>query len=178
MLTERMTMSDRIVRSMKWVLPLCAVLTVFLMAAVAGAVGVLPWQNLEATSTTDCRQLSPPCPPVVSVGSLGGALKFDDQIGLVAPPGDSSPGVSSDEARDLAWAQDGHAGREQRIELAILPRGGNIPTDVLVWVVSYTGIDCIPAASGLTEAELDCNHGWTTLIDAETGSFIYGFTDA
>jgi hypothetical protein len=127
----------------------------------------------------DCHALDPPCPPALPVEELTSELSFADQLVMTPPPSDVVPSMTPEAAADYAWAQDGggSGAAAQKPLLALLPAGGNFPVDILVWVIQYTGIDCVMSSAPLGGSP-SCNHTWTTVIDANTGEFIYAYTDA
>ena len=131
-----------------------------------------------------CSEERPPCPHSLPESGTLASFRFEDQILLEPPALDAAPHLTAADAEDASWRAGGGGGAAtQRAALALLPAGGTIEKDVLVWVVKYEEIPCIPAAGGLDPSGSDdhpmnCNHAWTNVIDADTGDFIYGYTDA
>jgi hypothetical protein len=126
-----------------------------------------------------------PCPPSQPPARLEAGFDFVDQLFFRPPPADAAPAVDAREAEDIAWQEDASAGGAsvQQAILALLPAGGNIPEDTLVWVIQYRGGCITPSrtiSSLLTKTGPDpCVPAtWNTVVDATTGDFIYAFTDS
>jgi hypothetical protein len=135
-----------------------------------------------ARPASDCRTADPPCPPSKDWVELAEGFDFTDQL-TFAPPAGSSPLIDAKEAEDIAWLEDATTpdAKEQQAQLAMLPAGGNFSEDTLVWLVRYTGACLSPSIIAnwpKDRPKPKCtNSTWTTVIDANTGDFIYGFTD-
>lgn len=138
-----------------------------------------PYGSPAPSQPPDCHSIDPPCPPSAPAEAAVSTFGFAGQLVMVPPQADDAPALMAGVAEDFAWAQDGGgAGAAvQTPVLAVLPAGGNFPSDVLVWVIKYTDIDCVMGSAPVGMSP-SCNHTWTTVIDANTGEFIYGYTDA
>lgn len=93
------------------------------------------------------------------------------------------PLVTAEEAENIAWQEDGSTpdAKAQQAQLSLMPAGGNFPVDTLVWDIHYTGA-CIQPSIVLSWPKDLPRPGCTnttsdTVIDANTGEFIYGYTD-
>jgi hypothetical protein len=128
---------------------------------------------------TPCSQANPPCPSPLPPVRLA---KTEDHhgVGLLMkpPPDDSTPKVSSVEALNIAWAEEGEeAQSSQPILTEIESTQGSAP-DRLVWAVRYEGV-CVESSGprGASHspgcAYLESN----VLIDANTGEFLEAFLD-
>jgi hypothetical protein len=100
---------------------------------------------------------------------------------LLVPPGGEEPTVPADEAMATADNEEGVPAESKQALLAILPAGGNIQSDTLVWDIRYAGA-CM-RFSGMRPATPSpgphwrCGGTWNVLIDASKGTFIVSFTD-
>jgi hypothetical protein len=163
-------------------LPSVVAIGVFTLIACADPASTV--SGVDAMPSSKCSGERPPCPPSLPGSTTLSAFAFEDQILLEPPAEDAAPRLTAADAEDASWSAGGGGGATtQRAALALLPAGGTIDKDLLVWVVKYEGIPCIPAAGGLDpsgsdDQPMNCNHAWTNVIDADTGDFIYGYTDA
>jgi hypothetical protein len=163
---------------------LLSIVAIGLLCLVACADSTSAGSSANAVPSPKCSEEQPPCPPSLPESKASSSFAFEDQLSFTPPAEDATPGLTAADAEDASWRAGGGGGsKSQEPVLALLPAGGNIEKDLLVWVVQYREIPCIPAAGGLDPSSredqpMNCNHAWTNVIDAETGDFIYGYTDA
>lgn len=96
-----------------------------------------------------------PLPPVTSISDLASPV-FDKNLGLTLdPPGNAKPGVSGEEAIDRAWEEEGAPGGPKSVHasFALLTWGVDYKSKP-VWVLTYEGGQCMPAA-GPPDADPD-----------------------
>lgn len=135
-------------------------------AAVAGAVapGSYIWKE--------------PQPPITSVSNLARMVR-DAKVGLnLEPPGSAvRPAVSGRDAAANAWREEGAPGHPKgvHVNFALLTWGDRF-TKTPVWVVTYEGGDCIPAAGEPGTTPSCAAQAFHTIIDATTGQYIASYT--
>jgi hypothetical protein len=117
---------------------------------------------------------SEPMPPVTSDASLTAAVE-DPALGLsLDPPGESAtPVIDGREAAGIVWAEEGAPGQPKEIHVtyALLTWGSDFRRSP-VWVVTYLGGECIPAAGGPGDPYTCVDEPFHTLVDADTGEYI------
>jgi hypothetical protein len=157
----------RVIRA-KYVLFATAVLGI-------GAVAWLGISHAGANSTPPANGL--PSPTVLPATTLTAPLDYPDSGISLEPPGSQTASFSAADA--IAWSSDHEGLPAVSVQpiLALLPAGGSIQKDMLVWELRYSGA-CIPAFGpvGGSGQEDQCGQEWDVLVDANTGTFIDAFS--
>jgi hypothetical protein len=79
---------------------------------------------------------------------------------------------------DIAWQEGGVRGTRQQATLALIPKGGDYPVDVLVWIVRYDGACLMAVGRPDTGQNRQCVHQpYWTVIGAQMGNFIMSWTE-
>jgi hypothetical protein len=151
------------------------------IVAEAGASGrgkTLPVAEANMTPAPNCFTLPHPCPTSGPPLTLETERTFADQLKFEPPQTD--PVIDNGEAENIAWQQEAAPNAlDQQATLALMPAGGNIKEDTLVWIVDYTS-SCIPPATGKAGADnsgmCSSDHTWSVVVDATTGDFIIAYT--
>jgi hypothetical protein len=126
----------------------------------------------------DCHSLTPSCPETIPQAVLE-APWFERAIAFqfLPPPQGTTPLIDASEALDIAWQEGGVLGTKQQATLALVPRGGDFPIDVVVWIVRYDGACITPSGRPGVTPDTPCQQQpYWTVIDAVTGDFILSWT--
>jgi len=119
-----------------------------------------------------------PQPPITAVADLSQVV-VDTEVGLkLEPPGSSpQPAVSGRDAVAKAWEDEGAPGDPKGVhaDFALLTWGTE-HRGTPVWVVTYEGGRCIPAAGEPGTTAGCATQAFHTLIDATTGQYIASYT--
>jgi hypothetical protein len=147
-------------------------------AVLAGAAGLGIGRGLAASDS--CFEETPPCPSALDPTELDAPWQ-DNLVGLAfsPPPTGSEPAVSASDALDIAWKESAIDAKQQQAILALAPKGGTFPDDLLVWIVRYDGgcVEPIGGRVGGKHPGCAVMPVWT-MIDATTGEFLITWAHA
>ncbi len=127
-----------------------------------------PWLESE-------HNLKPPCPPISPATRLAETKNYE-LAGWVLepPPADATPKITAEDAVREAWVKGAEGGsRTAEPVFALLPKGGTIERDTLVWLVRFPDV-CVPLL-GADEPPYCQVMDWNVLVDSQTGRFITAF---